>query len=401
MKYFSKKFLRSSDLKVLRKGLLETRSHRIVDYGGNWLQVSHHDKLVHIKGQGDLWIEYERLVERCKDVWIDFESNPPCPFNYDWSSLSPAFKRYMREQDEIQYHVYYSRLFKGQSTEDYNRRLDKLEKYMESYNDDDFRKYVLLGYPIPTPNYKKALDSARRAYNQVNGLLKSNINEFTEFLTFTFAQERRKQRHVELGAEFEYIDGTDFKIAKEAFTAFMNKLQMRAKARGYTIKYICVWELQGNGNYHFHVVCNTISEDEKIKNPDWLDYDTIAKKFENSTGLQSWKHGKSDVQKISSHEKISTYLSKYILKSMYNIADNEDLLERYKGQKKYFTSRGLKKPEVKYEDDFDENYDIKPYETEHINPYNNGLIKNKIYTFIDKNEKDTASETVSTEKFTV
>lgn len=384
MRFFSKRFLKEKDLRLLRKGLMEPKSHRIVDFGGNWLQVSHHTKLVFVRGQGDLWEEFERLVERCKDVWIDLYSDPPVPYNYEWDKLTPRFKSYMKEQDDIYFGMVRKYVREGVSLEEYNRRLARLEKSLPDYTDDDFKRYILLGYTIPTPSYKKALDSARRAYNQINGLLKSNINHFTEFVTLTFAQKSKKEKHRD--ANFDYVEGTDFESVKRAFEDWRKALQRKFKGKGYDLKYICIWELQGNGNYHFHLVTNTIPSDEKKDNPEWLDYDTITRQYKKSVGLISWKHGKSDVQRISSHERISTYLSKYILKSIYNISDDEALLEKYKGQKKYFVSQGLTKPVVKYENDFEDLVGLTPYETEVVNPYNDGLIKNKIYTMLNKKD---------------
>lgn len=371
---------------------MELKSHRIVDYGGNWLQVSTHEKMVRVNGKNKLYEEYERLVERTKDVWFHIEDEKIVrPKNYDYELLSRSFKKYMKDQDERAYHEYYRRL-KGVSEEEYNRRLERLEKTLPDYTDDDFERYVMLGNSLPTPQYKKALDTARRAYGKVKALLMCNINDFTEFVTLTFANESSKEKLERLGANFTYIDGTDFEAAKEAFTVFRKELQRKASEKGYTIKYICVWEMTAKGVYHFHMVTNTILDSEKVKNPEWLDYDNKTKQFKNGRGLRSWNYGKSDVQTIKNHARISTYLSKYILKSIWNIHEDEELIERYKGKKKYFTSRGLKKPTVSYMDFYNDEFDEEPYVTNVVNPYNQGVIKNELYTFVNEQQKDAMLE---------
>lgn len=379
---------------------MQSKSHRIVDYGGNWLQVSTHEKLVWVNGSGLLYEEYEKLVERTKDVWIKFIMVPDgnggqiekmVPWNYDFDSLPRILRDHIEEQDEKMFHRYYS-YFKGVSAEEYNRRLERLEKIIPDFTDGDFQRYVMLGHPLPTPQYKKALDSARRAYGKVKALLMCNINDFSEFVTLTFANESSREKLEGFGANFIYVEGTDFESVKNAFTDWMEALQRRAKSKGYSIKYICVWEMTEKGVYHFHLVTNTVLDSEKLKNPDWLDYDNRTKQYKNSIGLGSWMHGKSDIQRIKDHSRISTYLSKYILKSIWNIHEDEELIERYKGKKKYFTSRGLQKPDVSYMDYFDDQFEEDPYVTEVINPYNQGAIKNEIYTFVSGQEKDAILE---------
>lgn len=371
---------------------MEFKAQRIVDYGGNWLQVSTHEKMVRVNGTSPLHEEFERLVERTKDVWFHIvDGKITRPKNYDYDSLSRSFRAYMKDQDERAYHEYYRRL-SGVGVDEYNRRLERLEKLLPEYTDDDFERYVMLGYGLPTPQYKKALDTARRAYGKVKALLMCNINDFSEFVTLTFANESSREKLEKLGANFTYIDGTDFEAAKTAFTTFMKEMQRKANEKGYAIKYICVWEMTAKGVYHFHLVTNTILDSEKVKNPDWLDYDNKTKQFKNGKGLRSWTHGKSDIQTIKNHARISTYLSKYILKSIWNIHEDEEMIERYKGKKKYFTSRGLKKPTVSYMDYYDDEFEEDPYVTSVINPYNQGVIKTELYTFVDKDKKDAIVE---------
>jgi len=287
------------------------------------------------------------------------------------------------------YHRYFDYLQKGVPTEEYDKRLEKLERYKSDYSDEDFENYVMLGRPVPTPNYKKAYDSARRAYAAVNSYLKSNVHTLTNFVTLTFAQEQNKDKHINLGSRFDYVDGTDFDIAKKAFTDYMRNLQRRLPEK---MKYICVWEIQRNGNYHFHLLTSGIPKEEYAPNPAWLDYDTISRKYENSIGLINWMHGKSDVQRIRDSAKMSTYISKYLLKGFMNISDDEEKMELYKGQKKYFVSRGLVKPTVIYTDDYDLEMEsvISEYNKEVVNPYSGGVIQHGIYTMAEIEKKSDA-----------
>jgi hypothetical protein len=370
-----------------------------VNHNGNFLEHIKMQKYITVSADED--DEIINLIElhldtAVNDIWFDEQWRPK---NYDFELLPKKLKKYMHEWDMTFYNLYAHRVMNKPKAEDYNRRIERLEKAMPEYTDDDFEAHVLIGRPIPSTIGKKAKESARRAYRMVNALLKSNVNRFTHFVTFTFAPERNKEKHIEknnarlkheIDLKFDYVNVTDFDIAKEKFSQQMKYLAKTLREQNIEFEYLAVWEIQKNGAYHFHLLTTEIPESELYKVPNWLDYDHKEDKFLKGYGLLKWNYGKSDIQKIKNHAEISTYVSKYILKGFYNV--QEENYDMYKGQKKYFASRGLSRSDNQYfKDDQVENEllkfdlsDINPYEKGYTNPYNKSLIVDKIYTLLDK-----------------
>ena len=396
LRYFNIHYLSDNDLKLLQRGLYELQYSKLIDYGGNFVEVIKHEKAIRSARSHGLYEEFQRLKETCKETYIvmppagDLTPRNTYPQNYVWGDLSKEMRDYIKYQDVVCYERQYAEIKHGVPLEQYDRRLDRYYKYYGLDGTDElFERHVLLGHPVPTAGYKKAMDSARRAYKTINGLVKANISDLGYFVTLTFAPKQNMDKHKKLDLDFDYIDGADFLDVKQAFTAWMHNLQRRQKDKGESVKYICVWEQTKRNNYHFHLICNKLPDSEFKENPAILQYDTIERKYDKSVGLRSWTHGKSDYQRVTSEEKMTTYLSKYILKSVYNLADDEDELEKYKGKRKYFISKNLKKPIETYEDaEIEEYNDL--YENQTINPYNEGKITRRIYTLIG-NKKDAPS----------
>lgn len=396
MKILSERFIKKEDIQFLKKGRRHRVRNRIIDYNGNFIEHMSAEKMISIVPRDDeiLKLIDEHLVPALICNWPD-EKWRPC--NYDFSALPRKLKRYMKEMDEILYNVRYKEFSRGVHLDDYDSRITRLELLIPDYTDEQFKDFVLLGKPLPTPLRKKAKDSARRAYKEVNGLLKANVNKFTHFVTLTFAPETNRDKHLalnrnrssgEYNLEFEYVEGSDFEIAKKRFSVSMDNFARKLRKAGYEFEYLAVWELQGNGAYHFHLLTTAIPNSEHYKVPSWLDYDHRTDNFERGYGLKFWNYGKSDIQNISNHARISTYVSKYILKSFYNV--QEHTYDQYTGKRKYFPSRGLVRPLQRYLDDdevektlaeFDLD-NIEPFEKQYFNAYNDGLIKNNLYTLI-------------------
>lgn len=389
-------------IKLLRDSRKIYAKDKIVKHGDNFVEVVNFEKRVKVYPENDELLDMINNIERFDASWNlvvhqDWEEYR----NYRYEDLPRKLKTYISKMDHYYFAVWYSKLTTN-SMDRYERAEQRLLDLQGEISDEAFLNHVVLGKPIPNTLGKKAKDSARRSYKMVNQYIKTNIHRFTNFLTFTFAQKENKSKYVEfnrnrlpgeVNLDFDYVDGKDFELAKKTLTRMMNNFKKKLNRRGMEFYYITVWELQKNGNYHFHVLCSDLPDDEKYEVPKWLDYNFVTKKFNNGHGLFQWKFGKSDVQRIKSPEKVTTYVSKYIIKSFLNV-DETSYLE-YLNKKKYFVSQNLDKPEVIYFDNdthFDKHIDslmlegIDPYEKNYKNPYNDGLIKNKLYTKIKKNE---------------
>lgn len=374
---------------MLKKTLKNYTTTKVINYNNNFLDIIEMEKGVFIKEDNGISELVEEFLEPWLDDWkiIEMQLESGCWLEYNFDSLPKKLKDYMYVVDSLLYERWYNSL--NPSNTDYDSRLTKLEVLIPDYTDEEFNHYVVLGNPLPTPLGKKARDSARRTYKTVNELIKCNVDKFKHFITLTFADEKRKERHLELNDRrkegeasviFKYIDATDFDLCKRKYTQFMDKLKQRLKEKGISLEYIAVWELQGNGHYHFHILSTEIPIDEMYLIPEWLDYNHLKKERYNGYGLKKWKYGKSDIQEIKNKARLTTYVSKYIIKSFQNV--NPDTYEEYLNKKKYFVTTGLNRPVINYMlDDID--YELnEPYIKEYINPYNNGLITKKQYTLV-------------------
>ena len=119
-----------------------------------------------------------------------------------------------------------------------------------------------------------------------------------KFYTFTFAE-----------------NVTDLNMANYEWKKFRQKLEYKF---GFKLKYVVVVEFQKRGAIHYHSVFFN------------LPYIPVAEVSE------VWGHGFIKVNAIDNCDNIGAYVSKYMGK------DVED--ERLKGEKCYFSSRGLHKP---------------------------------------------------------
>lgn len=395
MKYFRKDFISGFQIEQLKKVLRESAKIKTIEYNGNFIERVEMEKAVRIRNKDseiyDLISEYLEPWTKVTDdeiVWRSIEEGKY--YGYDFNSLPSKLKRVLRQYDQILYEIDLQKLMNPPEI-DYDKRVERLKQLIPDYTDMEFENYVVLGHPFPSPLGKKARESARRSYRVMNEIIKSNIDKFTQFVTLTFAPIENKERHRELNdnrqhgecyLEFEYIDGKDFERAKEVYTDCIKSIQERYKRKGKKFEYVTVWELQRNGNYHFHLLCSELDLDEKYRVPDWLDTNMTTGKKNNGHGLTAWKYGKSDVQEIKDPARVTTYVSKYIIKSFLNVT--EDSYMEYLNKKKYYCSRGLVRPVVTYDTEFELSND--GYEEtltrEYVNAYNEGNIKKTYYTKI-------------------
>lgn len=171
-----------------------------------------------------------------------------------------------------------------------------------------------------------------RAKRTVKRLINANLNRWGQkpkFLTLTFAE------HV-----------TDIRGANYEFKKFRQRLEYKHKIK---LKYVAVVEFQKSGRIHYHVI---------IFNLPYTDANELA---------EVWANGFIKINAIDNIDNVGAYVVKYMTK------DIED--ERLKGEKCYFTSRGLKKPKKYYFTDeetheFKETFKpFKQFECEYNNDY--------------------------------
>lgn len=171
-------------------------------------------------------------------------------------------------------------------------------------------------------NFNKSIARAR---NKIFDIVSCNVNEILDFegniqlpkfLTLTFAENI-----------------TDLKIANAEFTKFNKRLSYNLyKVNRNVLKYICIPEFQKRGAVHFHVLYFNLPY---VKNEKMQDI---------------WGHGYTFIEGISEKQNIedfAKYVCKYMSKENSKGEDNYQIyLEKEMlNSKRYFTSRGLIKPE--------------------------------------------------------
>lgn len=111
---------------------------------------------------------------------------------------------------------------------------------------------------------------------------------------------------------------TDLQLANYEFKKFVQRWQYKL---GYKLQYSVVVEFQKRGAVHYHSIFYNIPH--KV----------------NLNDLRAvWGLGSVNVKRINHVDNVGAYMVKYMSKN------SDD--ERLKGQKMYFNSRGLKKPEI-------------------------------------------------------
>jgi hypothetical protein len=149
--------------------------------------------------------------------------------------------------------------------------------------------------------------SLRRARREVRRLINSNVNRYYDsrdrpirpkFLSITFKE-----------------NVTDLEQANYEWKKFRQRLEYELKQR---LKYLVVVEFQKRGAVHYHAT---------LFNTPYLPRGMLAEK---------WGQGYVKINAISKVDNIGAYVSKYMQKEFDD--------ERLRGEKCYFTSRGLYQP---------------------------------------------------------
>ena len=137
-------------------------------------------------------------------------------------------------------------------------------------------------------------------------------NDFNYFWTLTFKDDRY-----------------DYDLAFQK----MGKWLRRMRDKYGKFDYIMIPELHKDGAIHFHGVTgglNALIVDAGVKHKGAKVYNCLE-----------WEHGFTTLTKIRSREKTASYVTKYVTKEMQN-----SIVE--KGKKKYWLSRGLRKPDITF-----------------------------------------------------
>lgn len=144
-------------------------------------------------------------------------------------------------------------------------------------------------------------DHLNRARRNIRRVIDSNVgSNLPIFITYTFKKNVK-----------------ELKVANPLFSKHVKELQRRYGK----LRYLCVPEFQKRGAVHYHVIYFDLPYIKNIKNV--------------IQGM--WKHGFTQVRAIRKVRSIGGYVSKYLQKGI-------DDKRRKRGEKGYFTSRGLERP---------------------------------------------------------
>lgn len=144
---------------------------------------------------------------------------------------------------------------------------------------------------------RRLVNANNREWKDIDGKV-----QVQKFLTLTFAENMQ-----------------DLEKANGLFTDFIKRFNYAVFGVNRNhLKYVAVHEIQKRGAIHYHVI---------FFNLPYMRNDKIAR---------IWGHGFTKPKAISSIRNVGAYLAKYLSK--------QGKTARKKGQKRYFSSRGLKLP---------------------------------------------------------
>ena len=281
------------------------------------------------------------------------------------------YDEYLDDDGEVSSDVLQEFYFERKLEENYFEKLFRLYRYIveenkvEMLNEDGSIKvdlvmdYCVLDEKIPSSLQEKIRVSVGRTKMNFDYYAKANCEKFKYFVTLTFADKEEKEKHLKLNElrddgeydlKFIYIE--DIKSLDSCNNAFHNSfrnLKTELKKYNLDLYYLGCPEYHQNGKVHYHFLFSDIPNDLLYKVPKWLDYDVNTKSYQNGIGLINWRYGKSDVQLIKDEYKVTTYISKYIEKSLDEI-DGTIYFDRL-NKKRYFASNNLVKPNITYNND--------------------------------------------------
>lgn len=164
----------------------------------------------------------------------------------------------------------------------------------------------------------KRMKNCWQSYHDFCRLVVTNFGNYSKFLTLTFSDKLAKKKN---------IDVRSVSDCNNEFRLFMDRLRDRY---GKDFKYIATIEFQEThkrGAVHYHVVLNTpYIPQEKIR--------------------EAWGLGSVDIREIKEAERVMIYIGSYMRKGLLD--------ERLIGQKKYWGSKNLVRPDKFYNENVDE-----------------------------------------------
>lgn len=200
---------------------------------------------------------------------------------------------------------------------------DKNDRNIKAHNDSDDEER----------QKRRALEQAFRIKRKIKYYCQSN--DFDLFWTLTLDDTK--------------VNAKDYTYSRKRLQAWL-KYQREKYGK---FDFLFVPELHKSGRIHFHGVTGKLSP--PLIEARYLKSNRLIQK----NGMQiynaeNWENGFSTVSKIQSKEKASSYIAKYITAELIEVPSAFN-------QPRYFVSRGLKQPEISYEE-LSDNYfkDFKP-----------------------------------------
>lgn len=363
-------------LKILKDYRKKYVCDSVVDYGGAFVE--------HKKFEKGIWVNPKSGDDSVYEYLKRFDKE----YKYKFSELPKPVRDHMLMVDEVLYQKTYRQHENNidDAIRNYEKMIEKAEKIQGRQLTYSETLEILEGKKVryEDTTFKKLRRSVNRAYGMIQAYSRCNTDVFKYFVTLTFAQKENALKHQENGLEFKYCD--DSKKYADCYAALVSWLELMKKQKqrnGFEFEYLITYEKHKSGHYHYHALISDIPEKMIVDTPETLDLYRGKRAFGKS--LKNWKYGKSDIQEIRDKEKITTYVSKYIVKTLYDM--REDDYFEFLNQRKYYPSNGLKKPTVEYYDYLSADFDAKKegsysdkYETQYHNPYNDSHITRVVYS---------------------
>lgn len=270
--------------------------------------------------------------------------------------------------------------------------------------DDIYEKYVIENENVPLTTKEKMKMSLNRTLETFNEYAFCNADKFKYFITLTFAHKEDEEKHSCLNEidnkcnkeiKIKYVDDVyDYDCCVKSLNKFLKRLKIALQRYNekngtlYELNYLGVPEYQKNGTIHYHFLFGDLPDEFMYNVASWLDYDYENHKKKNGIGIKYWTYGKSDVDVIRDKARVTSYVSKYMVKSLYELDDTE-YFERL-NKKRYYASQNLEVAKIERVSSFSES-DIDIYskfEKESLNTFNNSKIIKTIYQVKPLNEEE-------------